>query len=382
MEVSMALRAAMVLTTIADPVVLEGYCANFTAYGRLEQVQVIVIPDKKTPPTVFLRCAELRRKGLEVLCPPLDEQERILKRLGFPPELVPYDSDNRRNIGYLMAAESGADFLISIDDDNYCPANEDYFAEHSIVCLESRRHDVVESSSGWYNLCDLLELEPVCRVYPRGFPYAARHLEPKTKIQSRNAAVRINAGMWLLDPDLDGITWLAAPVRARSFRGKSIVLGDRTWSPVNTQNTALHRDVIPGYYFVPMGNSHTGLQIDRYGDIFSGYFSQACAKHLGHNIRAGTPVAVHRRNAHRYLRDATQEMAGICVLEDLLPWLVELRLDGQTYSEAYLSLSVQLEDCVSRFSGFIWTEMTRDYFHMMAASMRAWVAACRQLAAV
>jgi hypothetical protein len=378
----MALRAALVLTTIADPVVLEGYCANFTAHGHLEQVQVIVIPDKATPPTVFLRCAELRNQGLDVLCPPLDEQERILRRLGFPPDLVPYNSDNRRNVGYLLAAESGADFLISIDDDNYCPANEDYFAEHSVVSCEPRQYDVAESKSGWYNLCDLLELEPAYRVYPRGFPYAARHQEPDTKIQLMKATVRINAGMWLREPDLDGITWLAAPVRARAFKGKSIVLGDRTWSPVNTQNTALHRDVIPAYYFLPMGNSLTGLQIDRYGDIFSGYFSQACARHLGHSIRAGTPVAEHRRNAHRYLRDATQEMPGIWVLEDLLPWLVELRLDGQTYSEAYLSLSLQLEDSVSRFSGFIWTDSTREYFHAMAASMRAWVAACRQLAAV
>ena len=81
-------------------------------------------------------------------------------RLGFPPDLVPYNSDNRRNVGYFMAAESGADFLISIDDDNYCPANEDYFAEHSIVCGEPRRHDVVDSNNGWYNFCDLLELEP------------------------------------------------------------------------------------------------------------------------------------------------------------------------------------------------------------------------------
>jgi len=378
----MALRAAMVLTTIADPVVLDGYCANFTACGRLEQVQVIVIPDKRTPPTVFLRCAELRKKGLDILCPPLEEQERILQRLGFPPELVPYDSDNRRNIGYLMAADSDADFLISIDDDNYCPAKEDYFAEHSVVCREPRRYEVVDSSNGWFNLCDLLQLEPARRVYPRGFPYSARHQDPITIFQSRKAPVRINAGMWLQDPDLDGITWLAAPVRARAFRGKSIVLGDRTWSPVNTQNTALHRDVIPGYYFLPMGNSQNGLQIDRFGDIFSGYFSQACARHLGHSIRAGTPVAEHRRNAHRYLRDATQEMAGICVLEDLLPWLVELRLDGQTYSEAYLSLSHQLEESVSRFSGFIWTQSTRDYFNAMAASMRAWVAACRQLATV
>jgi len=378
----MALRAAMVLTTIADPVVLEGYCANFAVHGRLEQVQVIVIPDRKTPPTVFLRCADLRNKGLDVLCPPLDEQERILRQLGFPPDLVPYDSDNRRNVGYLMAAESGADFLISTDDDNYCPTNEDYFAEHSVVCREPQRYDVVESSSGWYNLCELLALEPACRVYPRGFHYAARHQEPVTQIASRNAAVRINAGLWLQDPDLDGITWLAAPVRALAFNGKSVVLGDRTWSPVNTQNTALHRDVIPAYYFLPMGNSSTGLRIDRYGDIFSGYFSQACARHLGHSIRVGTPVADHLRNAHRYLRDATEEMAGIWVLEDLLPWLVEVRLDGNTYSEAYESLSAQLEDGVSRFSGFIWTDITREYFHSMAASMRAWVVACRQLEAV
>jgi hypothetical protein len=243
----MALRAAMVLTTIADPIVLEGYRANFTAHGHLDQVQVIVIPDLKTPPAGFQRCVELRNKGLDVLCPTVDEQERILLRLGFPPELVPRNSDNRRNVGYLMAAESGVDFLISIDDDNYCLANEDYFAEHSLVCGEPRRYDVVESNSGWYNLCDLLRLDSAYRIYPRGFPYFARHQEPVTKMESLKAAVRINAGMWLRDPDLDGITWLAAPVRALAFRGKSIVLGNRTWSPVNTQNTALHRDVIPAY---------------------------------------------------------------------------------------------------------------------------------------
>lgn len=143
----MSLRAAMVLTTIADPVVLDGYCDNFTSHGHLDEVQVIVIPDRKTPPTVFQRCVDLRKKGLDVLCPTLDEQERILLRLGFPPRLVPYNSDNRRNVGYLMAADSEADFLMSIDDDNYCPANEDYFAEHSIVCREPQRYDVVDSST-------------------------------------------------------------------------------------------------------------------------------------------------------------------------------------------------------------------------------------------
>jgi Reversibly glycosylated polypeptide len=376
----MAIRAAMVLTTIADPVALEDYCANFAAYGHLEQVQVIVIPDKKTPSAAYLRCEQLRKKGLDVLCPQPEEQERMLRRLGFSPDFVPYNSDNRRNVGYILAAESGADFLISIDDDNFCPSDEDYFAEHSIVCHEPQPYDVVESANGWYNLCDLLELDTASRIYPRGFPYFARHQSPEIKVQSREATVRINAGMWLRDPDLDGITWLAAPARARAFRKKSVVIGDRTWSPVNSQNTALHRDVIPSYYFLPMNHSLNGLQIDRYGDIFSGYFSEACARHLGNSVRAGTPVAEHQRNAHRYLHDATRELAGIWMLEDLLPWLVELRLDGQSYSETYLSLSHQLDDSVSHFSGFIWTDSARDYFHSMAASMRTWVNGCRELA--
>jgi len=378
----MALRAAMVLTTIADPVLLEGYCENFTRYGHLDQVQVIVIPDKKTPPAVFERCVGLRKKGLDVPCPPLDEQERILRRIGFPPGLVPHNSDNRRNVGFLMAAESGADFLISIDDDNYCPEHEDFFTEHACVCSEPASRYVVDATNGWFNLCELLELEPASLIYPRGFPYFARHRERRVEFQQRITEVRVNACMWLRDPDLDGITWLAAPVRALSFLGKSVVLGDRTWSPVNTQNTALYRDAIPAYYFLPMGNSLTGLQIDRYGDILSGYFCQACARHLGHSIRAGTPVARHLRNAHRYLRDVTQELAGILVLEDILPWLAELNLDGSTYGEAYLSLNHQLEDVVSSFSGTIWTEATRDYIREMVRSMRAWVAACRQLATV
>jgi len=378
----MALRAAMVLTTIADPVVLEGYYANFVAHGHLDQIQVIVIPDQKTPPSAMLRCAELRKRGMDVVCPPLEQQERTLRCLGFPPDLVPYNSDNRRNVGFLMAAESGADFLISIDDDNYCPSSEDYFAEHSVVCGDEQRCSVMDSNSGWYNLCDLLELEPAGRSYPRGFPYAARHQQPDVQSRSQSATVRINAGLWLRDPDLDGVTWLAAPVRARSFKGNSVVLGDRTWSPVNSQNTALHRDVIPAYYFLPMSHSPGGMQIDRFGDIFSGYFSEACARHLGHHIRAGTPVVEHRRNSHHYLRDATQELPGICILEDLLPWLQDLQLEGDTYAEAYLSLSLHLEDSVSRFSGFIWTETTRTYFHSMAASMRAWVAACQQIAGV
>lgn len=374
-------KAALVLTTINDPGLLADYLANFEAHGHLEHVKIIVIPDKKTPDVAYKRCASLQKRGVNIVCPSLDEQEKYMKRIGLPRGFIPYNSDNRRNIGYLMALEAGVDFLISIDDDNYCEAREDFFQAHSTVCGSPVEVDAVESSSGWFNFCDLMTLEPPGPVYPRGFPYFARHKTSQVQERKVRAAIRMNAGLWLQEPDLDGITWLVAPVRAKRFSGRSYALGKGTWSPINTQNTALHRDVIPSYYFIRMGYPLAGLSIDRYGDIFSGYFSQACLRHLGHAIRVGTPVAEHRRNSHNYVKDALNEFACIVVLEDLLPWLHELRLEGGTYCQAYETLSHLVEEAVSTFTGQTWTDATRGYFHSIAYCMREWIKVCQRLGA-
>jgi hypothetical protein len=191
----------------------------------------------------------------------------------------------------------------------------------------------------------------------------------------------MNAGLWLGEPDLDAITWLVNPARATEFKGESVLLDDGTWSPINTQNTSLHRDIIPAYYFLPMNYPlGAGLTIDRFGDIFSGFYSQACAKHFKHGIRVGTPVADHRRNSHNYMRDAGGEMGCIWVLEDLTQWLMDLKLEGQTYSEAYLSLAEALAAATEHFTGFAWTEATRIYFRHTVACMRRWIDACRRWA--
>lgn len=375
----MDLKAALVLTTIRDPVLLEGYYANLQKYGHLDQVKVIVIPDRKTPAAAYERCAGLRKQGLNVACPSLNEQEEYLQWFGLSPSFIPYNSDNRRNVGYLMALEAGVDFLISIDDDNYC-GRDDFFQAHAIVCSPASGATAVESTSGWFNVMDLLTFEPKSDVYPRGFPYYARHKLPDVRDRRCAAtAVRMNAGLWLQDPDLDGITWLVSPARVTRFDGCSYVLGKRTWSPINSQNTALHRDVIPTYYFVRMGCPPEGFPIDRYGDIFSGYFSQACVRHLGHDICVGTPVVEHRRNSHNYLKDALNEFTCICMLEDLLPWLWELELEGETYCDVYAALSYLLEDVVRTFRGSIWSGDARAYFSDMAHCMREWVKVCRRV---
>ena len=371
------LKAGLVLTTINEPHLLDGYFENFRRFDHLDQVIVFLIVDKKTPASVYEQCKALKRKGLDIRCPTLEEQEVFISKLGRFAKLVPYNSDNRRNIGFLMALEAGVDFLISIDDDNFCLPNDDFFAEHSVVARGVETFETVHSFDGWFNICELLSKEPNYQVYPRGFPYHSRHRENQVSYKIEQGLIRVNAGLWLSEPDLDAMTWLVAPVRARSFLGPSVVLGADTWTPINTQNTAVHRDLIPAYYFIRMGYPLAGIRIDRYGDIFSGYFVQSVARHLGYYVRVGTPIVEHRRNAHNYLKDAYSEFACIWVLEDLTAWLRELQLEGSTCEEAYVCLSYAIEDAVESFSGFIWTDATRGYFHQMAYCMRAWVEACK-----
>src|SRR5256885_11157592 len=96
-------RLAIVVTTIFEPNFLDGYVENLRRFGR-ENVDIIVIIDRKTPASVAARCAHY---GL--ICPTLDEQEAFLARFPSMTNRIPYDSDNRRNIGFLMALDRGAE---------------------------------------------------------------------------------------------------------------------------------------------------------------------------------------------------------------------------------------------------------------------------------
>ncbi len=373
-------KACVVLTTIFDPVVLEDYYRNFEKFGRLDQVEVIVIPDRKTPAAAFERAKELTRRGLRTECPTLEEQEQFLAKLGLPGEFIPYNSDNRRNIGYLMALERDCDFVISLDDDNYARDGEDVFQEHAVVTGPAATHEVLEAAAGFYNICSLLRFEQNKRdVFPRGYPFSARHVQNPVSTQTVSGPIHLNAGLWLLDPDVEALTWLVLNPHVAAWSGEARVLGRHTWSPVNTQNTALRREAVAAYYFLRMGYPIGGTAIDRYGDIFSGYFVQACVKHLGGLVRVGSPVAEHRRNAHNYMKDAIMEWGAILVLEELLPWLRERKLSGSDWVEAYRSLSAGLEDLAAGWQGPVWKEHAADYLRRTASDMKQWAGACETI---
>lgn len=375
----MARKVDLVVTTIFEPKWLEGYLDDLRTSGLEATLRIMC--DRKTPANVWHAAADARAAGFDVVCPTLDEQVQYLAKIGVSEDFVPWNSDNRRNIGYLQAWESGTDVMISIDDDNFCRAGSDFFRTHLVVGQTVRSQQAAAVGPGWFNICSLLEIEGGTEVYPRGFPYYARgqQMGPCDSVDD-DAIIAFNAGLWLRDPDVDAMTRLTLRPLATGTSDSSVIIGPSTWTPINTQNTALMREALPAYYYVRMGYPIQGMRIDRYGDILSGYFLLKCAKHLGDVARVGAPVADHIRTPHNLMQDLYHELAGMVLIEEVVPWLQDIHLSGSTYAETYASLADALEAQAASFSGFVWDQGGREFLTETAACMREWLQLIASLA--
>lgn len=373
----------IVVTTVFEPEWLAGYLGDIRAHGWDDQVTLRIICDRKTPGSVFEAAHRAVRDGFMVDCPSLDEQTKYLRRVGVSDDLIPWDTDNRRNIGFLRAIAHDADVMISIDDDNFCREGSDFIGRHLFAAERAGADADAKLASGpWFNVCSLLTGTHAGTIHPRGFPYAERGRTDGPDLIALPADVAempiaINAGLWLDEPDVDAITRLSIAPRITTASDQAVVLGPDCWSPINTQNTAVRGAAIPAYYYVRMGYPLQGMQIDRFGDILSGYFIEACAKHLGHLVRVGSPVAEHRRSPHDLFNDLYHELAGIVIVEDLLPWLRALPLTGSTYPEAYASLADHLASGLPQFQGFVWDQGGRAFLQDTAHCMSDWLDAVK-----
>jgi glycosyltransferase involved in cell wall biosynthesis len=343
-------RVGIVLTTINIPFLVQDFVANVERFGH-DNVEILIIGDKKSPDAEIVELlnnlpggrAEVRYLGIDAQLdwaagtPAL---ERFL-------DIVPYNSDNRRNIGYLIALQDGADVIISIDDDNY-PSMSDFIGDHWLVGDEARLPGI-SSTSGWFNACSLLENDRNAEIYPRGFPCSKRFQDSIITVNELSGRVAANLGLWTGAPDVDAITQIALPARVTSFCGEhEKILVDRTTClPINSQNTAVARDAMAAYYFLPMGASVHDMLLDRYGDIWQGYFLKKAIDAKGELVAVGSPLTDHRRNQHDPLKDLKSEFWGLLVTDQLVDWLATVEIyETQNYSAVYLDLSSQLDAAI------------------------------------
>jgi hypothetical protein len=363
-------QSAIVLTTIGIPYSVNGYVSNFHTFGHAN-TGIIIIGDRRTPEEKVKEIVDKSNNEVPVEFWGVQRQCDWLKNYPKLEKIVPYDSDNRRNIGFLIAAEKGAETIISIDDDNYV-SSMDFLGFHSVVG-KSRTMKTVRSKNNWYNPCRVLIKNPPWQLYPRGFPFSRRSKNRNIFYQS-SGKIMMNVGLWLDDPDADAITNLCCPTKILKMQGKNVMLAPGTFAPINTQNTAFSREVLPSYYYVKMGLAIHGLRLDRYGDIWSGFFVKKVLDKLDHRVSIGLPLTEHHRNKHDLFKDMKAELWGMIVTEKLANWIEKIDLNGNSYRDAYCSLAGELET----FHPEIGTSSRKvnEYFKEISSCMRTWVETC------
>jgi hypothetical protein len=366
--------ATLVLTTVNIPYLLREYAENFAEYGRFD-VGFIVIGDIPTPHQKARKIIEeIKEQGFEADYYDIPSQKRWLKKFPNLSKIIPYRTDNRRNVGFLIAAEKNAQTIVTIDDDNYV-TNEDYYKYHDIVG-KTVTLQTVSSSNGWFNPCTLLETNHGALIYPRGYPFFKRYNE-KYSYKLTTGNVVLNMGLWINDPDVDAVTHLANPTKIIRMKEKidHIMLAPNTYSPINTQNTAFHRKILPCYYYILMGANIKGLKIDRYGDIWSGLFAKKVIDKMDDRITIGKPLTNHKRNTHNYLKDLKHELWGMILTEKLVEWLEQLQLESNNYFDAYLEIAQALQKFKENFQ----EAAIRKYFEKISYAMNIWIETCQKI---
>jgi hypothetical protein len=252
--------------------------------------------------------------------------------------------------------------VITIDDDNFV-LNQDFIGLHA-KAGGRRSLPVIESTSGWFNVCSTLIEENGQPFYHRGYPVGQRWNEAEAFVSESVASrrVAVNAGFWLDDPDIDALQRLHRQPVVRALTRKCFALEPGTWSPFNSQNTALARDVAPAYFLGPY--------IGRYDDIWPSYVVTRIAQHLGDVVAFGEPVVRQKRNEHDIWKDLDNERNGMLMTGEFCAALQRLKLTGSTYHECYGEIAARLGD--EWHVGERWTESMREWRSKYLEGMRIW----------
>ncbi len=363
------MQTAIVTTTIYVPKLLESYAADAKKHGR--DVIFIVIGDKKTPAETEKFCASLQKKsGFKVEYFSPAQQDTYLARFPALKKHLVWNSIQRRNVGLLFAYESECETIITIDDDNFRVTN-DFVGAHD--CAVPKHCEVVSTTTGWMNICTLLNEKHGRTFYHRGFPLEKRAPTEKWKRTKKKVRPVVNAGLWLGDPDVDAmerLNYLADPTEATSYTGKTpLAPAKGTWTPFNSQNTALRRDAIPGYFLSPL--------IGRYDDIWAAYVLKHIADHLDDSIVFGTPLVRQERNPHNYWRDLDNERYGHALTLRFVEALATIKLKGKTYRACYSELATKLPKALAKRTDIRTEE--KPFLGGYFEGMQVWVETFRRI---
>jgi len=317
---------ALVTTTIHVPEVLRQYRAA-------------------DPDALFIIAGDLKSPHCEIerLCDELGNARYISPMaqmaMGYKcSPVVGFNSIQRRNIAILEAIKSGADIVLTIDDDN-APKSPTYFETLRRSFDGPAGYEVLSPYQGWFNVGEFAQE----RFVYRGFPMEYR-ANPQDRaftiapVETCPGRVGIVNGLIHGDPDVSAIErYPAGGPRVYWYREEAragIYVNPRTtWTPINSQNTAYRRDLAPLAFVLP----HVG----RYDDIWASYIALACLRGTDDYVLFGEPHVRQARNPHNLVKDLKAELLGMEWTLPFVEWLGSVT-DGDTPLERLTAISMAM----------------------------------------
>jgi len=227
-----------------------------------------------------------------------------------------------RSYGFWKAYKSGADIIITIDDDCY-PVDRDFVKRHE-------KNLSLSAPVSWtttYPHPDFL--------FTRGVPYRLRNKQ----------TVVISHGLWTNQIDLDAQTQKKLPpIDLPPYPPMLQFIPKGLYYPMCSMNLAFRRNVTPLMYFPLMGKAPDGSSwgFDRFDDIWAGIFAKKIIDHLGLSAVNGSPFVEHRK-ASDIAKNLKKEKRGIAINEILWKLVDDVHLTKRTPAACYTELAEKIK---------------------------------------
>jgi len=303
-------------------------------------------------------------------------------------EVIPKRTHAETSFGMLIALQRKMNLAIEIDDDTLPFQDHDFIGSHRKV-VGSDVKEVTNSSSKFYNVMENLvcnriengkEVTVKEKLYPRGFPYYKRLSDLRyTKIKA-NGNIVLNQGLWFKIPDFDALSILAEDgteghpqTRSQSLKEESVVVDKNNLVTICSMNVAFDPKVVPAFYQMPMKY----MNIDRFDDIWSGFFVKKVVDAMGDYVSLGKPCVVHEKAKRDTFKDLKAEMDGMVVNERLSQMLLDMdndKIDNSDYLLGYRSMTHELQKGLTSLDGWM-----KDYLDYVFRMMLLWTEICEKI---
>jgi hypothetical protein len=276
----------IVTTTINEPT------KATLKFAAMTDWHLVIAGDSKTPHKLYNNL-----QNVTYLSP--DDQEVLSKELS---DIIGWRSIRRRNMALVKAYQMGADVIATVDDDNipYDDWGKDIFVGQEI------KVDLYTTS---LEVFDPLFVTEHKKLWHRGFPIQYVSKRDAILLGKKKINCLVQADLWNGDPDIDAICRITQMPEVE-FKSFSPFASDKI-APFNSQNTFLHREVIPYYMVIP--------HIGRMDDIWGAYALQQDLKESKGSFVVYNKATVYQdRNEHDLTIDMEDEMVGYKYNVDLI----------------------------------------------------------------